>query len=58
MLFHRRILKVGNSKGVVLPKMILEHLNLDIGNVITFELTDHGLRVILTDKQHSDLRDE
>ena len=40
-----KIVRIGNSKGVILPKEELDRLNLDIGDTITCGPTPDGLNL-------------
>lgn len=38
-----KVQRIGNSAGFVVPKAVLQHLGLDVGNVVDMELTDGRL---------------
>ncbi len=40
------IRKIGNSEGVILPKEVLERLNLKAGDAITLVESSDGIRLI------------
>jgi putative addiction module antidote len=40
-----KIVRIGNSKGVILPKEDLDRLNLDVGDTISCSATPDGLNL-------------
>lgn len=44
-----KIIRIGNSKGVILPKAELDRLNLDIGDSIACGPTPDGLNLTTKD---------
>jgi putative addiction module antidote len=40
-----KIVRIGNSRGVILPKEELDRLNLDVGDTIDFGATPDGLNL-------------
>lgn len=44
-----RIIKIGNSAGVILPKDLLERLQLEIGDSLSFSQTPDGISLSVKD---------
>lgn len=40
-----KITKIGNSAGVILPKELLAHLNVQIGETLSVVTTPHGIEL-------------
>ena len=45
MVLKLKLRKVGNSLGVVLPKEVLAHLNVDEGDTVTVTEAQDGVRL-------------
>jgi putative addiction module antidote len=44
-----KITKIGNSAGVVLPKDLLAHLDVSIGETVSVSKTPHGIELSVRD---------
>mgnify|MGYP001984997659 CR=1 FL=1 len=44
-----KITKIGNSAGVILPKEVLAHLSLEVGEEVSMMTTPHGIELKATD---------
>lgn len=44
-----KITRIGNSAGVVLPKELLSHLDVAIGETLTVSKTPHGIELSARD---------
>ncbi|MEO6509040.1 MAG: AbrB/MazE/SpoVT family DNA-binding domain-containing protein, partial [Patescibacteria group bacterium] len=42
-----RLIKIGNSIGIVIPKLFLEGLNLRLGDLTTLEFDEKSKKIIL-----------
>jgi putative addiction module antidote len=40
-----KIQKIGNSAGVILPKELLAHLQVDVGQAVSVNKTPHGIEL-------------
>jgi putative addiction module antidote len=45
---QQKIIQIGNSTGIILPKSLLEELNLEVGSEVIIEpdSTDNSLRIV------------
>ena len=48
-----KIRKVGTSAGVILPKALLEHLDLNVGDELAVKTSQHGLELSPYDENFS-----
>lgn len=46
-----KIIKIGNSAGVVLPKDVLERLRLEVGDTLSCSQTPNGLSLSTADPE-------
>ena len=46
-----KLIQIGNSVGVVLPKEVLASLNVDKGDSLYFSPTPNGLRITVTNPE-------
>lgn len=46
---HLKIVKIGNSAGVILPKDMLERLHLDVGDLLSCSQTPDGFSLAAKD---------
>lgn len=46
-----KIIKIGNSAGVILPREVLERLRLEIGDSLSFSQTPDGLALSTKDAE-------
>jgi putative addiction module antidote len=46
-----KLIQIGNSVGVVLPKELLAQLNVDKGDSLYFSPTPNGVRITVTDPE-------
>jgi len=44
-----KVTKIGNSAGVVLPKELLAHLNVAVGETLSVTKTAHGIELSVRD---------
>jgi putative addiction module antidote len=44
-----KVTKIGNSAGVVLPKELLAHLDVSIGETLSVSKTPHGIELSVRD---------
>ena len=44
-----KITKIGNSAGVVLPKDLLAHLDVSVGETVSVSKTPHGIELSVRD---------
>jgi putative addiction module antidote len=48
-----KIRKVGSSAGVILPKDLLQHMGLEIGDELAVNLSDSGLELTFNNEDFS-----
>lgn len=46
----QKIIQVGNSAGIIIPKALLDQLNLEPGSLITLQQDPNGEAIIITKK--------
>ena len=46
-----KIRKIGNSAGVVLPKDLLAHLDVEVGETLSVSKTPHGIELSVRDPE-------
>ena len=44
-----KIQKIGNSAGVILPKELLAHLQVEVGETVSVSKTPHGIELRIPD---------
>ncbi len=49
LLKQLKIVRIGNSAGMILPKEELERLNLEVGDVISYSQTPDGISLAVRD---------
>jgi putative addiction module antidote len=49
-----KIIKIGNSAGVILPKDLLDRLKLDVGDTLAVNQTPDGLSLSTKDPEFDD----
>ena len=46
-----KLIKIGNSTGVILPKEVLDRLNLSVGDQMSFNQTPDGITLSARDEE-------
>lgn len=46
---QRKLIKIGEGVGIILPKKLLAHLKAGVGDTLSAKVTDDGIDLVLAD---------
>jgi putative addiction module antidote len=49
LTMQRKIIKIGDELGIILPKKLLAHLKAGVGDTLNATVTDDGIDLVLAD---------